>query len=263
MSISLISQVWPINMQTGCKFVLVSLCDTANDDGECFMCVSTIAFKCGMSVRAVQGHLACLEKNGVIFREERTGRSSIYSVNLAVLNAIPRHPLWLQREKLRTPADSAPPPADSAPITVTIPLPIKKTNAGAHAHEPTDSAPPPDSPRFEIFPEIEDRQLVESWMVNCRTKKVPISENLCNRIRDEAKQARMSLYQALGICKKEGWAGFKNSWLANLRSTPQHQPMHASHQAFAVDTPPSQAQRNRIRARLHELQKYKTSLNIC
>ena len=146
MALSLITKAWPIVMQTGRKFVLVALCDAANDDGACFMCVETIAYKCGMGVRTVQGHLIDLEATGFIWRDARLGRSSIYSVNVVVLEDAEKNPLWVKRQLMKrtpaktagvskTPAVPAPPPAEvagapaePAPIPVSQPSPIRKKN---------------------------------------------------------------------------------------------------------------------------------------
>lgn len=146
MALSLITKAWPIVMQTGRKFVLVALCDAANDDGECFLCVETIAYKCGMGVRTVQGHLIDLESDKFIWREERLGRSSIYSINVVMIEDAEKNPLWLKRQAMKrtpakvagvavTPAETAPPPAElagapaeTAPIPVSYPLPTLKNN---------------------------------------------------------------------------------------------------------------------------------------
>ena len=143
MAVSLISAVWPLDVPMGQKFVLVAICDAANDDGACFLCVETISYKCGMSVRTVQGHLLALESAGFISREERLGRSSIYTVIVDALAGADRHPAWVKRQTLKsktpaksagvrnlhpTPAESAPTPAksagapaESAPLTITHP----------------------------------------------------------------------------------------------------------------------------------------------
>lgn len=148
MALSLITKAWPIVMQTGRKFVLVALCDAANDDGECFLCVETIAYKCGMGLRTVQGHLIDLETDGFIWREERLGRSSIYSVNVVTLEDAEKNTLWVKRQLMKrtpaksagvksaqTPAEPAPTPAvpaeapaEPAPIPVSHPSPNQKNN---------------------------------------------------------------------------------------------------------------------------------------
>jgi hypothetical protein len=153
MALSLITKAWPIVMQHGRKFVLVALCDASNDDGECFLCVETIAYKCGMGVRTVQGHLIDLESDKFIWREERLGRSSIYSVNIVVLENAEKNPLWLKRQAMKRtpakaagvahtpaepahpPAEPAHPPAEPAPIPVSYPLLNDKKKKEAQAQK--------------------------------------------------------------------------------------------------------------------------------
>lgn len=115
MSISLISKAWPLHMQTGRKFVLVSLCDAASDEGGCFLCVDTIAYKTGMSIRCVQGHLFDLEKSGFINREERKGRSTIYSVNVVALEDAEKHEIWIKKEQAKRSFTKSAPPQNLHP----------------------------------------------------------------------------------------------------------------------------------------------------
>ena len=112
MSIALMTEAWKAEMPTGRKFVLLALCDNANDQGECYPSIQTIAGKCSMCERAVQGHLADLEQAGMVVRAIRKGRSTLYRID-------PR--------RFCTPAENAPlqimhpTPADFAPITVKEP----------------------------------------------------------------------------------------------------------------------------------------------
>ena len=78
MSIRLMNTAWGMQLQTGRKFVLVALADQANDLGECFPSIATIARRCSMSQRAVQQHISGLEKDGFILRDIRAGRSTVY-----------------------------------------------------------------------------------------------------------------------------------------------------------------------------------------
>lgn len=95
MSIALMTEAWKAELPSGRKFVLLSLCDNANDQGECYPSIAMIAKRCSMSVRAVQGHILALESDGVVVRVERIGRSTLYRIN-------PR--------RICTPAESAPIP---------------------------------------------------------------------------------------------------------------------------------------------------------
>lgn len=81
MSISLMTEAWKSDMPSGRKFVLLSLCDNANDQGECFPSISMIAQRCSMGDRTVQSHIHDLEKMGILSRIERAGRSTIYRID--------------------------------------------------------------------------------------------------------------------------------------------------------------------------------------
>jgi DNA-binding transcriptional ArsR family regulator len=203
-------------MQTGRKFVLVSLCDAANDDGACFLCVETLAYKTGMSVRAVQGHLADLEKQGYIMREDRLGRSSIYSVNVLALENAEKHQFWVKRQRgyitpaesappqilHKTPAESAPAPAESAPITVTYPSLNLKSNGNTKT--------------LALLVSMNVCESVASdWMQIRKTKKSAITQTALDGIQREADKAGLSLENALRVCCERGWAGFAADWYTN------------------------------------------------
>lgn len=113
MSISLMTAAFKAHLSTTRKFVLLALCDSANDQGECYPSVPVVMEKCSAGERTVQEAVAYLEREGFLKREFRTGRSTVYWI------ADPRN--W------RTPAAAAPPqqphptPAAAAPITITEP----------------------------------------------------------------------------------------------------------------------------------------------
>jgi hypothetical protein len=116
MSIKLMSAAWEIPegvMSQGRKFLLVALCDMANDAGACFPSVGYLARKCSMSERTAQGHIQWLAENKFLSLETREGRSTIYTVNAALLLAPPQN---LHPRRICT-------PAESAPITQTKPPP--------------------------------------------------------------------------------------------------------------------------------------------
>ena len=100
-SLALMTLAWKSEMPSGRKFVLVSLCDNANDQGECFPSISTIAERCSMGERTVQGHVHDLIKAGILLVQERAGRSNVYTID-------PRR--FCAPIAADTPADSAPHP---------------------------------------------------------------------------------------------------------------------------------------------------------
>jgi hypothetical protein len=119
MSITLMTLAWKSDFQSGRKMVLLALCDNASDEGVCYPGIPTLARKCSMGERTIQGHIADLEKLGIVRREFRTGRSTLYQIDGSKIcpPQILHHP----------PAEFAPPPpqdlhhppADLAPITIT------------------------------------------------------------------------------------------------------------------------------------------------
>lgn len=94
MSIALMTQAWKMHMQAGRKMVLLALCDSANDEGKCWPSIDSLMQKCSMGERTVQQHVAAMEVDGLIKRDMRAGRSTMYHIN---------------SRKLCAPAESAPP----------------------------------------------------------------------------------------------------------------------------------------------------------
>ncbi|CAB5291617.1 hypothetical protein IST4103_01220 [Burkholderia cenocepacia] len=125
MSIHLMNQAWRTTLATGAKFVLVAVCDTANDEGVCWPSVETIRRKCSMGERTVQRHLDDLEQAGIITRSFRKGRSTTYQVHES-------------KFPLSTPAKLAP-PQERHPRQIDTPANLAPTPAK------NDGAPPPNS----------------------------------------------------------------------------------------------------------------------
>lgn len=119
MSITLMTLAWKSDFQSGRKMVLLALCDNASDEGVCYPGIPTLAKKCSMGERTVQAHIADLEKLGIVRREFRTGRSTLYQIDGSKICGV--------RDLHHPPAVFAPPPpqilhhppADLAPITIT------------------------------------------------------------------------------------------------------------------------------------------------
>lgn len=122
MSIRQMSAVWRVRgLPPGPKMVLLALADIANDAGECFPGVPSLAEKCSMSERTVQEHLVALVRTQKLEREFRPGRSTLYRITdpstwTDLFDQPP--PQNSHPRRIRTPAVSAPPqishPAGSA-----------------------------------------------------------------------------------------------------------------------------------------------------
>lgn len=87
MSQDYMTLAWRTELASGPRLVLLALCDNANDLGSCYPSVQTLADKCGLSVRSVRNHVADMEIQGLLERNERTGRSTYYQISLKALRA--------------------------------------------------------------------------------------------------------------------------------------------------------------------------------
>ena len=85
MSIELINRVWPLKLAPTEKLVLLALADQVfsenNADNECFMLVSTICTKCGLTRATVFRALHELELAGHLTRLQRPGRSTVFRIH--------------------------------------------------------------------------------------------------------------------------------------------------------------------------------------
>lgn len=196
---------WKLALAAGPKFVLLSLCDNANDQGQCFPSISMIAQRCSMGERTVQAHIQSLVDAGLLQRIERTGRSTIYQLDPRKICtpadfAPPQNPH-------PTPAKSAPPPpqishptpADFAPITVKEPSiePSRKQGARSAPKRPDD------------VPE----QVWTDWLALRKQKRASVTETVLSEARSEAGKAGISLERFLRIWCARGSQGLQADWL--------------------------------------------------
>lgn len=71
---------WPLQMPPTQKAVLISLADNANDHGECWPSIKTIAVRTCFSERAVQNAIHWLEAAGALSADRSNGRHTRYVV---------------------------------------------------------------------------------------------------------------------------------------------------------------------------------------
>ena len=132
------------------KFVLIALCDSANDEGVCFPSVAALMRKCNLSERGVRKVTAELEQMGFLSKKIRNGHSTVYVVS---------------------PESGVVTPASGAPCTTCTPAPGAPTPArGAppplHDVHPT---PAPGAPITQIEPKKEPSRNLTA----CAREEIP------------------------------------------------------------------------------------------
>ena len=90
------------------KLALLQLADNANDAGVSWYSVPKMANRCGMSDRALQGHLRTLQSMGMLEIKERKGTSSLYKLQEVEIVLTPAESSGLPPQNLHhTPAESS------------------------------------------------------------------------------------------------------------------------------------------------------------
>jgi hypothetical protein len=194
---------WKSDIASGPKMVLLSLCDNANDQGECYPSISTIAERCSMGERTVQRHIAELTKMKAVRAVERTGRSTVYHIN-------PR--------QFGTPANLAPPPdwhptpANLAPPPPPIWHPTPANLAPITVKEPSLE---PSLNRNKTLPRPDDisESVWSDFLLIRKSKKSALTETALAGMRTEAVKAGITMDQALAMCCTRGWQSFKADWV--------------------------------------------------
>lgn len=81
--------IWLMQISTSNKFVLLKLADCADADHIAFPGIAEIAWSTGISARQVQRSLKELHRAGLIRRQFRQNRSSIYTVLPEYIGNVP------------------------------------------------------------------------------------------------------------------------------------------------------------------------------
>jgi len=205
------SKAWSSSIPSGPKLVLLSLCDFANDAGECFPSVDLMTKRCSMDDRTVRRHLAYLVDRGYLLRAERRGRSTLFTV---------------------TPPISDTPPISvrgTPPISVMVPLPFLSATPplfAPHNHqEPSNNQIPIPNTRAQggdrrstiaasIFQVNDvDPDVWQDFVTLRKAKHAPLTKTAVDGLRREAEKAGWSLEDVVRECCGRGWVGFKAAWV--------------------------------------------------
>lgn len=86
MTIRAMNWAWGIDLQPAMKLVLLKLADRANDNGECWPGMESVAALCGLSARTLIRHIDKMEAMGLLYKSKRKDESGRQTTNLYTLN---------------------------------------------------------------------------------------------------------------------------------------------------------------------------------
>lgn len=196
------------------KLVLLALCDSANDSGECYPSVPTLVQKCSLSDRAVQKAVLELEQLGQLRRELRTGRSTVYWMtpnDSAPPNVV--HP----RTQF-TPERGSPTPERRSPPPPNVVHPTPERGSPITINEPSIEPSPKRQARPVAKPGVDAEVLVaagfdlktaQEFIEHKRAAKAPLTERAWKDHLSESAKAGWSPQEAAEKVMAKNWRGFE------------------------------------------------------
>lgn len=209
MSIQLMSQAWKTSLPTTKKIVLLALCDNANDQGECYPSISTIAEKCSLTERAVFLAIKFLEKEGILRRENRHGRSTIYHINPCISftpeQCSPLNDIHHTPERRSPPPLNVvhPTPEQRSPITINEPSIETSINHQVKKSVSKNQIQKPDGV---------DQSVWDDFLILRKSKKAPLTSTALRMLLSEVAKSGKTANDALMVCCQRGWQTYKSEW---------------------------------------------------
>lgn len=206
------TEAWRADLPTGRKMVLLSLCDNASDQGECYPSIESIAKRCGMTDRSVYNHLAELEKLGMLVRQDRHGRSNLYRLNPCKFctpeTVSPLKPFQV------TPETISPPPEMVSPSTPETISPITIIEPSLNRQEKHQGAKTRAVIAAKVFGlDDVDEQVLADYLAHRKKRKADVTATVVADLRKEAALAGLSVEDAMRLCIRRGWTGFEAAWV--------------------------------------------------
>ena len=237
LGLDLAARLWRCALPRGTsKLVLQCFCHHVNNaSGLSWPSIARVARMCGLSERAVQGHVRGLVKAGILRPRLRIGHATRYTVHLDGLTplvfasapgggVVVLDDAWQGAGAVHRPAptpavfaapaaenDTPPPqistltPAESAPITV---LNIQQNTEGTGAPALPAVLNRVDGVRAEV--------LADFAAIRQAKRMGPVTAAVIEAIGQQARLAGLSLEQALQTCcdPRRRWARFEAGWLS-------------------------------------------------
>ena len=239
LGLDLAAQLWRCALPRGAsKLVLQCFCHHVNNaSGLCWPSIGRVALMCGLSARAVQGHVRRLVAAGILRPRLRIGHATRYTVHLDGLTplafasapgaggvAAPDAP-WqgvgtvAHPAPAPAPAACAVPPAenDAPPPQVSTPTPAESAPRTVfNLQENPEGIGAPASPvaltRIEgVAPEV----LADFAAIRRAKRTGPVTAAVVEALGQQARLAGLTLEQALQTCcdPRRRWARFEAGWL--------------------------------------------------
>ena len=237
LSLDLAARLWRCTLPRGTsKLVLQCFCHHVNNtSGLCWPSIARVARMCGLSERAVQGHVRGLVAAGILRPRLRIGHATRYTVYLEGLvplvfasapggGVVLLDDAWQGAGAVHRPAptpavfaalaaknDTPPPqistwtPAESAPITV---LNIQQNTEGTGA--------PALPAALRVVDGVRPEVLADFAAIRQAKRMGPVTAAVIETIGQQARLAGLSLEQALQTCcdPRRRWARFEAGWLS-------------------------------------------------
>lgn len=125
MSLRIMSQVWGLTLGNSAKkLVLLALADNANDEGECYPSLATIARKTDLDERTVRRAIRVLQEEGHLQTRARSGRSTVFRLTVTPDNNVTPDKNAVGTNLSPHPGLSVPPPRTLCPPTLDSVPPI-------------------------------------------------------------------------------------------------------------------------------------------
>jgi hypothetical protein len=213
LSLDLAARLWRCALPRGAsKLVLQCFCHHVNNDsGLCWPSIARVALMCGLSERAVQGHVRRLVTAGILRPRLRTGHATRYTIHLDGLVPL----------AFSTPAAFAAPPAENAsppPQVSTLPpaesAPVTIFNLKENI-EGTSAPALPVAATLMMIDGVNPEVLADFAAIRKTKHKGPVTAAVIEEICQQAHLAGLTLAQALQTCcdPRRRWARFEASWL--------------------------------------------------